>query len=92
VVQLHADGAQNGANRTGGTALFADDLAYILRGNPKLEHRVLLAVHGLDFDGLRSVYKGLGDLPDQLGDGRWCNHIVLGHALAPDLMRFEMAN
>ena len=50
-MQLHADGAQNCADRTGGAALLADDLANILRCHPQPQDGVLVPADGLDLDG-----------------------------------------
>ena len=64
-MQLHADGAQNGAHRTGGAALLADDLAHILRRHAQLEDGAFVAADGLDVDSFRLIDQRPGDLADQ---------------------------
>src|ERR1035437_10980555 len=47
VMHLHADSAQYGAYRTGGTSLFAADLAHVLRRHAELEDSVFITAHTL---------------------------------------------
>ena len=65
MVQLHADGAEDGAYRARGAPLFADDLADVVRRDPQLQDRVIVAVDGCDFDCRRLIDQGDSDLPDQ---------------------------
>ena len=67
-MKLHADRAENGAHRTGGAALLADHLAYILRRDAEAEDGVFIPADRLDLDGGRLVDQGLRNLADQLGD------------------------
>jgi len=92
VMQLHADGSENCAHRACGAALFADDLADILRRDAQLEDGVFIAVDGLDLNGGWLVHESLGDFPDQVGNGSRCGHIIVGHVLAPDLAHPEIRN
>src|ERR1700691_5626727 len=61
-MELHADGAQNGAHRAGGAALFADDLAHILRSDTQLEDGAFVPADGLDLHSCRLIDQCLGDL------------------------------
>jgi hypothetical protein len=65
-MELHADGAENGANRTRGAALLADDFADVLGRDAETEDGALVAADGLDLDGSRFVYQRLGDFADQI--------------------------
>ena len=68
MVQLDADGAEDGAHRTRGATLLADDLAHVLGRDTEPENGVFVAVHGFDVDGCRLIHQGPRNFADQFGN------------------------
>src|ERR1700676_4464577 len=84
-MELHAHRAEDGAHRTGGASLFADHLADVLGGDAQLEDRVFFPNHRQHFNGCWFIDQSARDLANELFN---CNHVLLGHALAPDRSAF----
>lgn len=82
MVQLHADGAQDGAHGARRAALLANDFADVPGGHAQLEDRVFFAVHRLHVDCCGLVHQGPRDLADQFLD--FDHLLLLGHVRAPD--------
>ena len=85
VMELHAHRAQNRAHRAGGATLLADHFAHILRRHAETQNRALVPADRLDLDRSWFIHQSLSNLAHQIGHRR--DHIVLGHALATDLVQ-----
>jgi hypothetical protein len=68
VVELHADGSENGTHGPGSTPLLADNLAHILRSDPESEDGIFIPIHRFHVDSGRLIDQGLSDLANQRDD------------------------
>src|SRR5688572_18414967 len=64
--ELHSGRAENRPDRPRGSALLADNLTEVARGNPELEYRRLFAFNRSNRNFVRTVNQSFCDLLDEL--------------------------